>query len=68
MPCCAAMPCHGGAAQSMLARNRFDPESLVRVVKAVQLRGGGYQPLQPLGETDIEVGRGKQAGHLCFVR
>lgn len=40
----------------MLARNRFDPESLVRVVNAVQLRGGGYQPLQPLGETDIEVG------------
>lgn len=39
----------------MLARNRFDPESLVRVVNAVQLRGGGYQPLQPLGETDIEV-------------
>ncbi|CAN0234818.1 unnamed protein product [Pylaiella littoralis] len=38
---------------SMLARNRFDPESLVRVVNAVQLRGG-YQPLQPLGETDIE--------------
>lgn len=40
----------------MLARNRFDPESLVRVVNAVQLRGGGFQPLQPLGETDIEVG------------
>jgi len=39
----------------MLARNRFDPESLTRVVNAVQLRGG-YQPLQPLGETDIEVG------------
>eukprot|EP00752_Nemacystus_decipiens_P018614 g16689.t1 len=39
---------------SMLARNRFDPESLVRVVNAVQLRGGGYQPLQPLGETDVE--------------
>ncbi|CAM9431221.1 unnamed protein product, partial [Ectocarpus fasciculatus] len=38
---------------SMLARNRFDPESLSRAVNAVQLRGG-YQPLQPLGETDIE--------------
>lgn len=38
---------------SMLARNRFDPEALVRVVNAVQLRVG-FQPLQPLGETDIE--------------
>ncbi|CBJ27707.1 Nuclear pore complex protein Nup93, putative [Ectocarpus siliculosus] len=38
---------------SMLARNRFDPESLTRAVNAVHLRGG-YQPLQPLGETDIE--------------
>ncbi|CAM9394309.1 unnamed protein product [Ascophyllum nodosum] len=38
---------------SMLARNRFDPEALNRMVKAVQLRGE-YQPLQPLGETDIE--------------
>lgn len=38
----------------MLARNRFDPEALVRVVNAVQLRVG-FQPLQPLGETDIEV-------------
>lgn len=42
--------------QSMLAHNRFDPEGLTRVVNAVQLRGG-YQPLQPLGETDIEVWR-----------
>ena len=40
----------------MLARNRFDPEALNRMVKAVQLRGE-YQPLQPLGETDIEVCR-----------
>lgn len=41
--------------QSMLARNRFDPEALDRMVNAVQLRGG-YERLQPLGETDIEVG------------
>lgn len=40
----------------MLARNRFDPEALVRVVNAVQLRVG-FQPLQPLGETDIEVNK-----------
>lgn len=51
--------------QSMLARNRFDPEALVRVVNAVELRGE-YQPLQPLGETDIEVSMFCTQGlHFC---
>ncbi|CAM9491360.1 unnamed protein product [Choristocarpus tenellus] len=37
----------------LLSRKRFDPEALERDVDAVQLQGQ-YQPLQPLGETDIE--------------
>ena len=49
----------------MLARNRFDPEALVRVVNAVQLRVG-FQPLQPLGETDIEV-RFHDVARWCFL-
>ena len=49
----------------MLARNRFDPEALVRVVNAVQLRVG-FQPLQPLGETDIEV-RSHDVARCCLL-
>lgn len=50
----------------MLARNRFDPEALVRAVNAVQLRGG-YKPLQPLGETDIEVTENDSGMNRCHL-